>query len=145
MSFQTINLSSISTRYGGLADTLAAHSVQAAKTVAGWWEIPHYSTWDLGNKFACSQSTLVGRRSHDVGDKGVGVATAMPTLHSIQSTLIEEASERVSFTQLDPSETVPRASVSRDFGMELGGDMGRAHRLNTLLNNPALIEQYHRT
>ncbi|KAJ2714053.1 hypothetical protein H4R19_001929 [Coemansia spiralis] len=145
MSFHTINLSSISTRYSGLADALATHGAQAAKTVAGWWEIPHYSTWDLGNKFACSQSTLVGRRSHDVGDKGGGIATAIPTLHSIQSTVVDESSARVSFTQLGADEYVPRATESKDFGMELGGEMGRAHRMHTLLNNPALIEQYHQT
>ncbi|KAJ1728128.1 hypothetical protein LPJ61_004203 [Coemansia biformis] len=145
MSFQTINLSSVSTRYGGLADTLAAHGAQAAKAVAGWWEIPHYSTWDLGNKFACSQSTLVGRRSHDIAEKRGGIATAIPTLHSIQSTVVEESSARVSFTQHDADESVPRATASNDFGLELGAEMGRAHRMHTLLNNPALIEQYHQT
>ncbi|KAJ1738610.1 hypothetical protein LPJ78_005560 [Coemansia sp. RSA 989] len=138
MSSHTINLSSVSTRYG-LADTLTSTMSQSAKTVAGWWEIPHYSTWDLGNKFACSQSTLVGRRSHDVSEKPI--ATAMPTLYSMQSTIAEEPNVRISFTQ--ETDELPANMSQDDFGMGLGSEMGRAYRMHTLMNNPALIEQYH--
>ncbi|KAJ2782875.1 hypothetical protein H4R18_002024 [Coemansia javaensis] len=150
MSLRTINLAAaaVGAQYDGLDATLTPHAAQAAKAGAGWWEIPHYSTWDLGNKFACSQSTLVGRRSNEATDKCAGIATAIPTLHTMQSTVVEEESTaRVSFTQQDSEETLPRAAAapSNDFGMELGGEMGRAHRMHTLLNNPALIEQYHQT
>ncbi|KAJ2729412.1 hypothetical protein H4S00_000483 [Coemansia sp. D1744] len=143
MASQSIYFSSVSTRYGGLADTLTSTVSQSATAVAGWWEIPHYSTWDLGNKFACSQSTLVGRRSHDVTEKPAGIATAMTTLYSAQSTIAEETNARISFSQQNVDDTPPRASEANDFGMDLGAEMGRAYRMNTLMNNPALIEQYH--
>ncbi|KAJ2818253.1 hypothetical protein IWW50_005877, partial [Coemansia erecta] len=136
MTSQPMYFSSVSTRYGGLADTLTSNASQSATTVAGWWEIPHYSTWDLGNKFACSQSTLVGRRSHDVSEKPAGIATAMPTLYTMQSTIAEETNVRVSFTQ-DSDDVPPRASETNDFGMDLGAEMGRAYRMHTLMNNPA--------
>ncbi|KAJ1837667.1 hypothetical protein LPJ70_005766, partial [Coemansia sp. RSA 2708] len=145
MESQTIHFSSVSTRYGGLADTLTSNMSQPAKAVAGWWEIPHYSTWDLGNKFACSQSTLVGRRSQDVPEKPPGIATAMPTLYSMQSTIVEETNVRISFSQDTADELPPTASTANDFGMGLGAEMGKAYRMHTLMNNPALIEQYHRS
>ncbi|KAJ1900449.1 hypothetical protein LPJ66_001467 [Kickxella alabastrina] len=58
----------------------------------------------------------------------------------MQST-VAESQARVSFSQ--ETEEVPKISISNDFGMGLGSDLGRAHRMNTLLNNPELIEQYH--
>ncbi|KAJ2083874.1 hypothetical protein H4R24_000526 [Coemansia sp. RSA 988] len=146
MSFHTINISSVSTRYGGLVDMLPAHDAQAAKTIAGWWEIPHYDTWDLGNKFACSQSTLVGRRSQDVNIKPTGIATAMSTLQPMQSPIAEETpSARISFSQQNTDDSMPTLSTSaaNDFGTGLGAEMGRAYRMHTLLNNPALLEKYH--
>ncbi|KAJ2158452.1 hypothetical protein GGF46_003769 [Coemansia sp. RSA 552] len=147
MSFPTINMSTISSRYGGMSDTLRSNASSATKAAAaaGWWEIPHYSTWDLGNKFACSQSTLVGRRSNDVVEKPAAIATAIPTLFALQSTAADESNARISFTQDVADEPTPTTSVADDFGTGLGAEMGRAYRMHTLLNNPALIEQYHQS
>ncbi|KAJ1954435.1 hypothetical protein GGI12_005791, partial [Dipsacomyces acuminosporus] len=111
------------------------------KSPVGWWEVPRYSAWDLGSKYACSQSTLVGRRSHDVSEKTTAIPAALPTLYTMQSS-VAESNPRVSFSHTTAE--LPSVSVVNDFGMGLGADMGRAHRMPTLLNNPALIEQYHK-
>ncbi|ORX69714.1 hypothetical protein DL89DRAFT_257939 [Linderina pennispora] len=108
------------------------------KSPIGWWEIPRYSTWDLGNKYACSQSTLVGRRSQETPEKPSAVPSALPTVYPRQST---DAESRVSFS--NSVNELPRMSIVNDFGMGLDADMGRAHRLPTLLHNPDLIAKYH--
>ncbi|KAI8320823.1 hypothetical protein GQ54DRAFT_298374 [Martensiomyces pterosporus] len=140
MSLQEIGLSSINLSDNS-AQPVGASKLDMAKSPIGWWEIPRYSAWDLGNKYACSQSTLVGRRSQEVPEKSSALPTAMPTLYTMQSS-VAESNPRVSFSQA-PAE-LPTASMANDFGMGLGAEMGRAHRMPTLLNNPALIEQYHK-
>ncbi|KAJ2466091.1 hypothetical protein GGI02_004489 [Coemansia sp. RSA 2322] len=62
-------------------------------------------------------------------------------MYPMQST-VAESHARVSFSQ--HVDEVPAASAGSDFGTGLGSEMGRAYRMPTLLNNPALIEQYHR-
>ncbi|KAJ2900832.1 hypothetical protein IWW38_000207 [Coemansia aciculifera] len=141
MSFPSASMSTIISGHGNQFGHTQSYDVSTAKLPIGWWEIPRYSTWDLGNKYACSQSTLVARRSNDVADKISGLPTVIPTLYPMQSS-VAESHARVSFSQT--VDELPTASAICDFGMGLGADMGRAYRMPTLLNNPALIEQYHK-
>ncbi|KAJ2387917.1 hypothetical protein GGI23_006169 [Coemansia sp. RSA 2559] len=150
MSFATMNTSSVSTTYGGgLADMLKD------ETLNGWWEVPPYSVWDLRNRFACSQSTLVSRRSHDVTEKLRIMPTVIPTVHSMQSSADESqnnnSNNRVSFSMgMSPSQApannnnnTTATSSTTDFATGKGTDMGRAYRMHTLLNNPTILQKYH--
>ncbi|KAI9503034.1 hypothetical protein GGI25_003482 [Coemansia spiralis] len=142
MSFATINFSTVSTTYGGLADAIEDCSL-TLRSLNGWWEVPPYSTWDLGNKFACSQSTLVGRRSNDTSEKPHTLPTVIPTLYSMQSSAAE-SNARVSFSMPVAAEEVPTSVISTtDFGTGVGDEMGRAYRMHTLLNNPEILQKYH--
>ncbi|KAJ2704269.1 hypothetical protein FB645_003424 [Coemansia sp. IMI 203386] len=147
MNAATLNFSTVSTNCsGGLttADELAVYKSETLRSPrAGWSEIQPYSVWDLGNKYACSQSTLVARQSHDKKDTSAAIPSVMPTLFSMQSS-IAESDARVSFSQQRSEEQLPTASIANDFGMGLGSRLGKAHRMQTLMNNPALIEQYHK-
>ncbi|KAJ2721687.1 hypothetical protein GGI07_003802 [Coemansia sp. Benny D115] len=146
MAFPVVSISdiSISCDVSLAADGLSLYgTIKAPRSPTnGWSEVPRYSTWDLRNKYACSQSTLVQRQSHDKRDTSAIIPTMMPTIYSMQSTAAESQA-RVSFSQQRVDEA-PTASIVNDFGMGLGAEMGRAHRMHTLLNNPALIEQYHK-
>ncbi|KAJ2544967.1 hypothetical protein EV175_005848 [Coemansia sp. RSA 1933] len=145
-----MNVSSISTAYGGgLADALKDEMLN------GWWEVPPYSVWDLRNRFACSQSTLVARRSHDVSEKKRTMPTVIPTVHSMQSSADEQQNNgtinnnRVSFSfgmspdEAPPANTDTIMASTTDFATGEGIDMGRAYRMHTLLNNPAILQKYH--
>ncbi|KAJ1648733.1 hypothetical protein J3B02_002665 [Coemansia erecta] len=147
MDVTHLNFSTVSTNCsGGLtADGLSVYKSKTLQSPrAGWSEIQPYSAWDLGNKYACSQSTLVARQSHDKKDTSAAIPSVMPTLFSMQSS-IAESDARVSFSQCRSSEQqLPTASIASDFGMSLGSRMGKAHRMQTLMNNPSLIEQYHK-
>ncbi|KAJ2758163.1 hypothetical protein H4S06_002828 [Coemansia sp. BCRC 34490] len=146
MTYATMNASTVSTAHGGLADALKDEFTN------GWWEVPPYSAWDLRNRFACSQSTLVERRnSHDsTGKTTRGMPTVIPTVHSMQSSAAESQNNRVSFSMgLSPNQlsfaatTHAKSPSASDFATGKAADMGRAYRMHTILNNPALLQKYH--
>ncbi|KAJ1862053.1 hypothetical protein LPJ73_000863 [Coemansia sp. RSA 2703] len=145
MNISPLNFSTVGSNRSGLTtDALSIYNSKSLKSPrAGWSEIPPYNVWDLGNKYACSQSTLVARQSHDAKDTSAIIPTVMPTLFSMQSS-VAETEARVSFSQQRDDDQQPTASIVNDFGMGLGSDMGKAHRMQTILSNPVLIEQYHK-
>lgn len=111
--------------------------------VGEWWEIPRYSTWDIGNQYACySQSTLVSSQLND--PTSCLDHPVVPTLYNLDSPELASTingtniGSRVSFSQsVDPP---LNASVLKEEEEE----MGNAYRMPTLLNNPGLVEQYHK-